>query len=716
MPDYGLYKLSNSTEVPRYPGSIVPELIKVAGVQQEKYDASVYSDELLQQALDTSQVREADMPVYKALYDEMAARMKERAAKGDYENMVRETNRDARTFAQRFAPIAENRKREQAYLEEMSKRIAAGEPADRIQRAIALSRNQDKGLSYDPVTRQYSGQFNGYTPGKALDLSDFVKKALQDIHPTTIGWDVRRDENGFYRERGGKTVRLTMEELEPFVAQYAKTSNEFQSYLQEEKLLKSGTIPSDAVLRSRLDPVEYDKYKEQATSNGYGSVSEYLKEMQAATTQNDIYSTLRSMTAKYQRNDKESVDKILGETEDTSRRRAKELEDAVVPLAAPVIVRMPGTEASTPEALSKEILNTEDSFNKAAQDYAAFMQGVTETKTSDGTTQYTKNGEDITHSVIINKALMRQAEQRVEALKQRDRETWEQASGVKNYKPSPTLIAQAKSEAEKAYQREMNRTVIQPSRGPRIPEPTMEQRREAAERVRAGVYNNVLKQDPVYRRREQILKADSQGGNMTIAAKVFNSAEANKQATNYFKNFVLNKDMAGLNAGTMGLTKVDNTPFTEDDYEQVKGEAEFAGVAVDPSDGMKLKYFYNVGKPRTNAKGQVVGNSLIVKMDALPGTRELLVNTKQFEDLELDIATQLSPLEGKDTKQVNFELIPGVNVYVERRNNTEMSNPGVAGLPYRVTYEVNGKRTVFEEADPSGVISSMMKSLKANKK
>jgi hypothetical protein len=228
-------------------------------------------------------------------------------------------------------------------------------------------------------------------------------------------------------------------------------------------------------------------------------------------------------------------------------------------------------------------------------------------------------------------------------------------------------------------------------------------------------YDAVMRTDPLYPQYKKILEADGQAGTTTATGYRFPSKDANDAATGIFKNFALNLDKDKLNAGVIGIQKVDGTPFEPEDYAKVKSDAEFATWILDPSEGNKLKFIYNVGKVTTNTKGEVVGEKMLVKTDALPGAEQLLVKTGQLEPLRILFGDRIGALESSDRKTTTFEPVKGYTVEVERLNKSEIDNKkyGAATAPYRVTYtSPNGKKDSYPAPDQEAVIEAIMSSLK----
>ncbi len=677
MPDYGLYKLSNSTEVPRYPGSIVPELIKVAGVQQEKYDASVYSDELLQQALDTSQVREADMPVYKALYDEMAARMKERAAKGDYENMVRETNRDARTFAQRFAPIAENRKREQAYQEELDKMIASGKVTRaKADEARRYSKFFDKGLTYDPATGQYKGQFSGYIPGEDVDLSDFVHKALQGINPRVFGSDVRYDNGKFYRQVGGKSTVLTMDELWPHVEAYAKTDPKFQSYLQEQQMFKSYRFADEERLRKNLDPMDYDRLRQEANTLGV-SVGEMLQTKARTGATKDIYDTLYNLTSKYQRNDKESWDKNMGETEQAGRDAAKKDE---VTFGGLIQVNLPGSSIATPADALNMTREAENGANTVRQRVSDFVttNGI---KPGPNGTFVDSANRDRTIEMNNLYGNLRQQQATANDLKERDDKIRKDVGFI----PDKELL----EKAEAARNRVLNSGEVF-----RDPEGIKQRAADAAAEV--------LADHPRYKAYKEALAKNAENQTISVGIQRFQNPKANKAAEELVST--LQQDL-GLKRGALGLEDMQGNPLKDEDYDAMIAKTSFGGYYKSPSDG-QYRLVFKVGDVRYNSKGQPVGEPRLVQMKAGPDVLPYLQKTGEVNVIKDYIGNEVVAMEQTPGKQTTFTLPGAVGTATIRRIEAHEANlPHIApGAKYMAEYTVNGEKKVATFTEPGQLV------------
>jgi hypothetical protein len=702
MPDYNLYKLSNSNEIPRFVGSPVPELAQAFQVQQGKYDTALAISDEIENGIKGASSLVQDQALLQELKNKYRGKIKGYAEKGDYENMVRETTRDAKEFSREYTPIMANQKAVSAYRDEIEKLQKDNKISKKLaDAAFEYSTNTYKGLQKDPVTGQYRNQFTGYMPGKELDVSDFVKKALQDIDPQTIGWNVRKviTANGaeFYQESGGKTVKLPIERLRPFIEAYKSQSAEYQSHVAQEKLLdnwKIANVSSESIAQlaaeGKISPQMYEQATKLAQEQGM-PLPQAMKLIAESHTAQRIDRDIDVMAHKYIRDDRESTSKLMGETEETKRRNDIKALDYQDPFGAPILVPIKGTVAATPEKLEGSLADARKNFTSIREQNALFMKDLTPVKQPDGTVQYMRGNENVTDAVLRAKTMEVQAAQAQLNLVNREKQAKEQAQ----YVITPTLVNASQKAYDDAYRKTFNI-------GP-MPE---WERKSMAEKARTAVMEN----DPGFRRYKKILAEDAQNGSVQVNALGFNSKDAEKHATEKFKDFALNLDAETLKAGAFGLSKVDGTPFNNEDYQKMKDDAKFAGWFLDPADGNKVKFLYNVGKVTRNAKGNQVGEQSLVKMDALPGTMELLQQTGQLDLLQMMTADAVGNLEKNDSKITEFSPIKGLSVTVQRYNNTVLPEKpdGTGTMPYKVTYRYNGKEESYSGADQDAIINSII--------
>lgn len=101
------YRQANSSYIPQFVGSIVPETAGFVNNMRNRYEQAQEQDDILMDAMAnmTHLPDEADSLYANELKEDYANRMIERVKKGDYENMGRWTKRDAKNFVTEYKPL-----------------------------------------------------------------------------------------------------------------------------------------------------------------------------------------------------------------------------------------------------------------------------------------------------------------------------------------------------------------------------------------------------------------------------------------------------------------------------------------------------------------------------------------------------------------------------------------------------------------------------------
>jgi hypothetical protein len=210
MPNYGLYQLTNSREIPRFVGSAVPELTQASQIMQGRYDTSLQYEDAIDQGIQQATALGQDAKHLMDLKAKYKERLGERAKRGDYENMVRETAKDARNFINEYKPIAQNQQLVQEYRKRLDEQVQKGEVTpQRAAEMLDYSMRSYKGLQKDPTTGQFVNQFQGRQMVKDLNMSEWVDKQLIGLKETTTGQTIRKDQGGTTLSRDSRRSTLT---------------------------------------------------------------------------------------------------------------------------------------------------------------------------------------------------------------------------------------------------------------------------------------------------------------------------------------------------------------------------------------------------------------------------------------------------------------------------------------------------------------------------
>jgi len=171
---YDGYKAINSTVIPMYVGSTVPEITKLFEAQQNKFDQGYAEDAEYADKFNNlpTPFNDADKQTMLEMNKQVQAAYKERMARGDYENTYRDVEKGAREMATKIKPIMDVMAADAAYQEKIDKSNLSPEDKNAL---LDMARTGYEGMKWDANGRPTSV----YAPPAFVDNVD-VLKILQD--------------------------------------------------------------------------------------------------------------------------------------------------------------------------------------------------------------------------------------------------------------------------------------------------------------------------------------------------------------------------------------------------------------------------------------------------------------------------------------------------------------------------------------------------------
>lgn len=660
--NYGSHTLANSQKTKPFAGSLLPELTSVAGVLQERYDKSLEQDDLITRAVNMAQAApfSQDQQLLMGLKNEFKGRLQDRSKRGDYENMFRETMMDARTFTDRYQPLAENAKRFQTYKEGINEAVTKGDikSPDKARRLLSLATQTYQGLQYDPATGQYSNQFQGIPAVKDIDPTEKVDKWMKDLAPTVLGDKVVFTDGVWKRFREGKYTTLGQAEIDSVLAAGMTSDPEYQAWFNQEKQLAG--VDYHKVTDADVDQLQDGPYKQallQARQQGIPA-RDALKLMEAEKRGSEIQRAMRQYSSKYIRDDRETGSGIIAADEYNLERTKKKLADEELVLSMPIL---------QPE--TRDVVDgAEDMMVKAREAGTAVQtarQRFDDWKTENQLRPNNKGawvdaaGNDMTMKYLQQEQVYKQAQQGFQKLQQLDTEA-RRKTGYGKGSVTPDMIKRAERAADAALSSYAGEVLSDGE----------------SKTIRDNAKSEYLRRNsPGYAAYDKDLKERTERGAQLINVQNFNNAPANKQAEALFKSMVLNLDANGLNSGTQGLVWASGDaagdPLEAGDYKKVVADATFAGWGMD-TDG-QLKYFYKVGDVKQNAKGKLTGEQALVKMPALPGTVDVLLKHKQVTPAQLALGQEISKTTNTPSGK-GYIKVGNEQIFVERISKSDLNS------------------------------------------
>lgn len=252
---YDSYNLANSSGIPRYQGSAVPELEQVASTMQGRYDTAQNSMDATDQAMKSAIAAPVDQPLLNNLITEKKQKLAAFSQRGDLENLWRDTMMEAKDFGNRYAPIAANAQKMQGWQAEITKRQQEGKiNSQTAEAAQAHAMDNYSGLKYDGTTGKYSNAFTGTDVMNDVDIPKKINTWIADAHPEIRGGEVKKDNGEWVITNGTETKKLPLKEVMRIVNSGVDMDPEVQPWIQQEQALapyKIGVtkkVPDSAIL------------------------------------------------------------------------------------------------------------------------------------------------------------------------------------------------------------------------------------------------------------------------------------------------------------------------------------------------------------------------------------------------------------------------------------------------------------------------------------
>jgi hypothetical protein len=155
---------------------------------------------------------------------------------------------------------------------------------------------------------------------------------------------------------------------------------------------------------------------------------------------------------------------------------------------------------------------------------------------------------------------------------------------------------------------------------------------------------------------------------------------------------------------------MDGSELKDEDYKDIKGDTKFGGWFIDPATG-QYQIALKVGKVNVNSKGESVGTTRLVKMDAPPDVAAHLISSGQMTRAKQFTAQSLGNLENMPNKTVTIPLgvTPDKGVAkVRKLESSELGDPQYGlGAKYIVEYTINGETRVASYAEPGAITNDI---------
>ena len=630
---YDSYRLSNSNRVKEYQGSAVPELVQVSQEMQRWYDSAADTQDYMKRFMNSMQALTKDQPALQEWAKQHQDKIAELSKRKDLENTVRETTMLARDIPEGYSVFAKRMKQSAEYQTKLNEAVQKGEitstTADRLMKASMF---RDKGLTKDPMTGRYTGDFSGMNFVKNINLNERVDKYLKDRFPVEQGYSIE-NANGQWIVKNGSTSKvLTPDDVRSVIHTASQSDNELQDFLRQEADLSTYDIdyskvnPTDAELAGDLNnysiSAALDKRNnftghfrmnnskspvktavDELLKRGY-SVTDAMRIIrQQQVKDQNMQEMMNYGVTKYIRNDQKTeqgleANQVWKWNDDAAEKKK---ENQMLQMAT--TMTLGGADVKSAGDFNKVVTGAKEGHTNALQAYSDWLKGVNDGKPklryADGRVVYKENGKEVDVTEDAN-SFRRQAEyaqQKITELDAIDKAA-RRASG---FTITPALQKKAQQAYDEAYS---ETTSTSPGIGAAGKTWTEEQRKRNGQ----AAYDEVLKNIPAYKKYKEELTRRTTGTTMGSDLFVFrdkNVENISEQIQNVISGL-------GRKDGMVPVQGKDGKQLTADEWEGIKGSTKAVGVTYtdDPNSPVNLvvRVFKDVKDKKT------AGEDMIVKL------------------------------------------------------------------------------------------------------
>jgi hypothetical protein len=424
---YDSFKQQNSTEIPKFQGSLVPDLINVSGQLQQTYDQSQNNIDYADRLLNSLGAHPNDKSQLSEWAKGIKSKLEELSARPDLENALRETTMMAKRVPDEYAGFAARIKDFQEYQDKLDKGVEAynkgekgGISPETKRRLLETALYQDAqagGIKKDATTGKYTGRFTGIDFVNDLDTMKFADEAMANVKPGVIKGEVVKLGDQWVVKTGNTTRSLTKEEIDKIMGSAYETSGHWKQWVNQENFLKSyktdyskikeSDLKLDSVISSKTEknakgklvqtPVTLKEYIEQAKAQGI-SVGEAVKNLQRAQTEQEFRRTTSNYAHKYRINEQENT--VDYNANQYGVERFKKDQDKVA-LQMATTMTLGGADVKDVKDFDNVVNTSQEAINSAKTRYQDWFNGRSgdgnkKTRLPDGRIVYTdKNGKQI---------------------------------------------------------------------------------------------------------------------------------------------------------------------------------------------------------------------------------------------------------------------------------------------------------------------------------
>lgn len=229
---YDKYQLINSTQIPQYKGSALPEFARMVEMAQERYDTASQGALGINDTVTNSPFLSQDAGTWKRIKSDTDKELEQWSSRGDYENLLPDVQRKARVVASRLKPIVESVQKRAEYAKSLDDKDLNLTELDK-KTLLEISDTAYKGIQYDENGRGF-GLYSGRPAEKTVDTNETIRKALSIMNPSS---EIRESgtENGMWeiKTKNGWR-RITVPEIDEALKHAYANDVEWKAHINQQ--------------------------------------------------------------------------------------------------------------------------------------------------------------------------------------------------------------------------------------------------------------------------------------------------------------------------------------------------------------------------------------------------------------------------------------------------------------------------------------------------
>lgn len=333
---YDSYKLYNSTAIPQFAGSVIPEIGYAKQDLDQKYDVAKSYADTTESMLGNTPYFQNSAKEFQAVSNGLNTELDAIGKRKDYEHMIPATHDLVTKAAMQLKPFADEHQRFQEAVKKLDdKDLNLDENTKQLLIRKSVQDDADArkagvgGMYQDPITGQWKGGFQSIHAAKNVDIPKWVDERLKDAATQKYGSENVNFGNGAYMvKRGSKWESLGDKEIQSILGTAYSLSPDVQAHVEQQATLQGWAAGQKAKsFYKNLPPGSIKDAVDGMVTKGVPLKDAVQATMTAKTHSDQLNSITGYGTQKFQKNNFEGTMDVKNDEEFLQKQKL-EHEDA----------------------------------------------------------------------------------------------------------------------------------------------------------------------------------------------------------------------------------------------------------------------------------------------------------------------------------------------------------------------------------------------------